>query len=85
MKETGVDLQDVNDVDALKVFANVYYPAMKIVFPYCCMTPKVIDGISTDEATLSIADIPMDICMDLFNQIMTNSGLSKAAEEEIKN
>ena len=85
MKASGVDLENINNIDALKVFSNVYYPAMKIVFPYCCITPKVVDGISKDEATLELTNMPMDVCMELFNQIMENSGLSKKAEEERKN
>lgn len=85
MKASGVDLENINNIDALKVFANVYYPAMKIVFPYCCITPKIVDGTSNEDGTLSLADIPMDVCMELFNQIMNESGLSKAKEEERKN
>ena len=85
MKETGIDIQNVNDIDALKVFSHVYYPAMKVVFPYCCIAPKIVDGPSKDDDTLSLADIPMDIAMDLFNQIMNASGLSKQAQAEIKN
>jgi len=69
----------------LKVFSNVYYPAMKIVFPYCCISPKVVDGISKEEGTLELKHIPMDVAMDLFNQIMNSSGLSKADIEERKN
>lgn len=85
MKETGIDIQNVNDIDALKVFSHVYYPAMKVVFPYCCIRPAIVDGVSKDDATLSLAEIPMDVCMDLFNQIMNASGLSKADTEERKN
>ncbi len=85
MKASGIDVENVSNIDALKVFSNVYYPAMKIVFPYCCITPKIIDGISKEEGTLSLTDVPMDVLMDLFNQIMENSGLSKKSEDERKN
>jgi len=85
MKSEGVDLDKLTSLDGLKVFANVYYPAIKVVFPYCCVAPKVIVGVSTDSATLSIADIPMDVCMDLFNELMKISGLSEKEVENRKN
>lgn len=85
MKSTGVDLKNISNLDGLKIFGDVYYPAMKIVFPYCCINPKVVDGPSTDQTTLSLTDIPMEVAMNLFNQIMTESGLSDEAEEERKN
>ena len=85
MKSGGIDLEKVSQLDGLKVFANVYYPAMKAVFPYCCITPKVTVGVSTDEGTLNIADVPMDVAMELFNEIMAVSGLSDKETENRKN
>ena len=86
MKEnTNTSVDNVNNIDALKVFANVYYPAMKVVLPYCCVSPAVVDGVSKDDSILSLTDIPMEVTMDLFNQIMATSGLTAEGEEERKN
>jgi len=85
MKSEGLDLEKLTQLDGLKVFADVYYPAMKVVFPYCCINPKVVDGVSTDPETLSLTDVPMDVLMDLFNEIMSISGLSDKEEQKRKN
>lgn len=86
MKSMSTDsISDPNDIDALKVFSNVYYPAMKVVFPYCSIEPKIVDGTSTDQESLSLKDIPIEVCMSLFKQIMDASGLSKEDEETRKN
>lgn len=84
MKVTGLDIENTSNIDALKVFSNVYYPAMKVVFPFCCLDPKVVDGISSDNSTLELVNMPMDVCMELFNKILAGSGLGDAEEEKRK-
>lgn len=84
MRSEGIDIEKIDDLNGLKLFANVYYPAMKVVFPYCCINPKVIDGVSTDKSTLSVKDIPMDVAMELYTRIMESSGLSDKGDAERK-
>ncbi len=85
MDGKGVDLNNLSTVDGLKIFSTMYYPAMKVVFPACCITPKVIDGETTDQTTLCLQDMPMEVCMELFQQIMEHSGLSDVEEVDRKN
>ena len=85
MKSKGIELDKTNLIDGLKVFAQVYYPAMKVVFPYCCLDPKIMEGVSTDSSTLDLNTVPMDILMELFNQLMAVSGLTDDKEKERKN
>ena len=85
MKPNDIDLKKITEIEGLKVFSNVYYPALKVVLPYCCIDPQMIDGVSTDEKTLSIQDVPMDVQMELFNKIMEVSGISDKAEDARKN
>ena len=85
MKASGIDIENANNLEALKVFGSVYYPAMKIVFPFCCLDPKITAGTSTDNKTLELANVPMDVCMDLFNQILSGSGMGDKAEKTRKN
>ncbi len=85
MNTNNVDTTKIDGLASLKVFSEVYYPAIKVVFPYCCISPKMIDGMSSDKSVISVADVPMDVCLDLFSQIMDISGLSSKAEEKQKN
>ncbi len=85
MDGKGIDLNKLSQIEGLKVFSSMYYPAMRVVFPACCITPKVIDGISTDNSVLCVKDMPMEICLELFQQIMEASGLSEKEEENRKN
>ncbi len=85
MEGKGVDLNNLSTIDGLKIFSTMYYPAMKVVFPACCITPKVVDGVTTDKAILCLQDMPMEVCMDLFQQIMESSGLSETEEINRKN
>ncbi len=84
MNTNNVNTNKIEGLASLKVFSEVYYPAIKVVFPYCCINPKVIDGKSSDKSVIDVTEMPMDICMDLFAQIMDISGLSAKADEEIK-
>jgi len=85
MKGEGINLDKLTSLDGLKVFSAMYYPAMKVIFPACCITPEVIDGVSTDKGKLCIQDMPMEVCMELFQQIMEASGLSEKEELDRKN
>lgn len=85
MHGEGIDLNKLTQIDGLKIFSSMYYPAMKVVFPACCVTPNIIDGESSDKSVLCIQDMPMEICMELFQQIMEVSGLSDKEEEDRKN
>ncbi len=85
MNGKGIDLNNLTSVDGLKIFSTMYYPAMKVVFPACCTSPKIIDGVSTDKSVLCIQDMPMEVCMELFQQIMEHSGLSEKEEVDRKN
>ncbi len=85
MNGKGIDLNNLTSLDGLKVFSMMYYPAMKVVFPECCIKPKVIDGETTDKAVLCIQNMPMEVCMELFQQIMEVSGLSDKEEKFRKN
>ncbi len=85
MNGKDINLDKLTSIDGLKIFSAMYYPAMKIVFPACCISPKVIDGITTDNSMLCIQDMPMEVCMELFQQIMENSGLSDKEEVDRKN
>lgn len=84
MKTGGIDLLNPKS-DGMKAFSSVYYPAIKVVLPECCIEPKIIDGVSTDAAVLSVKDIPPEVCMDILNAIMDISGLGPDSEKEIKN
>lgn len=85
MDGKGLDLEKISGVDGLKVFSTMYYPAMKVVFPYCCVSPKVIDGDATDPSIIPIKDLPFDVCLELFRHIMDVSGISEKAEKNRKN
>lgn len=85
MDGKGLDLNKLTQLEGLKVFSSMYYPAMKVIFPACCITPKVIDGESTDKSVLCVKEIPMEVCLELFQHIMEASGLSEKEEENRKN
>ncbi len=85
MNTSNVKPDNLDGLSSLKVFGEIYYPAIKVVFPYCCLNPKIINGVSSDPKVISIENVPMEICMDLFAQLMDASGLSGQAEEERKN
>lgn len=85
MKGEGINLDKLTSIDGLKVFSAMYYPAMKVIFPACCISPKIIDGVSSDKSVLCIQDMPMEVCMELFQQIMEASGLSEKEEISRKN
>ena len=68
-------------------FSNTIYPMIELVIPSCCIVPKVV----TDEAKKSttgvfIDDIPLDVLINLFNEILRVSGVEedKKQEEVIK-
>ena len=84
IKSLGVDLDNENPLDGFKLFSNVYYPALKVVFPYCCVSPKVNDGPSTEPGVLNLETIPIPTCMKLFHLIMGLSGVSEEKEKERK-
>ncbi len=85
MNTSNVKTENLEGLSALKVFGEIYYPAIKVVFPYCCVNPKIINGVSSDPKVISIDNVPMEICMDLFAQLMDASGLSEKADLERKN
>ena len=84
MKMEGVNLKTPSELENLKIFGQVYYPAMKEVLPYCCLDPKVISGDSTDKSEISVSNIPIAIGIELLMKLLEISGLSDDAEVERK-
>lgn len=90
MGQAMIDVGSINPdrtdgLASIATFGKMYYPMMKVIFPMCCVNPKVIDGVSTDKATISVKNMPMDVCTLLFLKILNISGLTQEADEERKN
>ena len=67
-------------IDTITSFGTTFYPMMKAVFPYCCVNPRITDGVSKD--SLNINDIPMTVCSEIFAKIMEISGFTAEIQEK---
>lgn len=86
IKISDVDFENSkNSLVGMKALSDMYYPAIRVVLPKCCVTPKVIDGVSTDKKVLPVNRIPLDVCIQLLDKILKMSGvLGKAIEDRKK-
>ncbi len=87
IKITDIDLGNAKDslLGGMKVISDLYWPALKVVLPKCCISPKVIDGESTDPKVISVNRLGLDVGIILLDKIMALSGLGEIPEEERKN
>ncbi len=87
IKIDNMDLKNANDslLGGMKVISDLYWPALKVVLPKCCISPKVIDGESTDPKVISVNRLGLDVGIILLDKIMALSGLGEIPEEERKN
>ncbi len=87
IKINDVDLKNASDslLGGMKVISDLYWPALKVVLPKCCISPKVIDGESTDPKVISVNRLGLDVGIILLDKIMALSGLGEIPEEERKN
>lgn len=82
----GLDLESIKGaLGGMKVISDLYWPALKVVLPKCCISPKVIDGESTDPKVISVNRLGLDVGIILLDKIMALSGLGEVAEEKRKN
>ena len=83
IKLNGIDFENNPDtLIGLKFISDVYYPALRVILPECCIMPKFIDGVSTDPNVISVDNLPMEIAVPLFDKLMMKSGLSPGNEAE---
>ncbi len=88
--QMSAKLKNMNDFDDdedqglrfLETFGEHYYPAMKIIFPKCCINPKV--SLTDRSDALQISRLPISVCSDLFLKILSMSGLTADSSKEIK-
>jgi hypothetical protein len=80
---------DMDSKDDLAIFAKKLYPMMEVVFPACCIVPKVSLEETKDEDTIWIEEIPMSVSSKLLEEILHISGLKEDKkgdkEESVKN
>ena len=69
----------------MKIISDLYWPALKVVLPKCCVSPKMIDGISTDPNVISVNRIKLEVGIELFDKILEISGLGTKNEKDRKN
>ena len=83
---------DAENMDAktYKTVKNQVLPMMKTFLPLCCVSPKITtdfddpDLKKPDGDTLHLSDIPIAMASNLFNEILTVSGLTKVSEDDRK-
>ena len=69
-------------------FSKVLYPMCEVLFPACCVKPKIVitreeESASEDpKNTICIDDIPPGLMVPLFEKIYENSGLTVPKEED---
>lgn len=85
MDGKDIDINNMKTMDGLKAFGSIYYPAMKVVFPKCCISPKVINGESTDKSVIQVSKMALDVAIPLLEEIMKISGLASKDDEDRKN
>ena len=74
-----------NSLVGMKIVSDLYWPALKIVLPKCCVNPRMIDGISTDPKVISVNQIKLEVGIALFDKILQVSGLGTDNDESRKN
>jgi hypothetical protein len=77
--------QEGGNMAGIKVISDMYYPAIKVVLPKCCISPRVIDGVSTDPKVIPVDRLDLAVEILLLDKIMAISGLDPAEEQERKN
>ncbi len=90
--EVKVDLDNPDDVspETIELVRENVLPLMKEFLPICCISPRVTldnndPGLANpDTNTLLLNDIPLNMASQIFNEILTISGLTKKAEEAKK-
>ncbi len=86
IKISNVNLDEVKgSLAGMKMISDLYWPALKVVLPKCCINPKFIDGVSTDPKVISVNRLKLEVGIELFDKILAASGLGKQAEQDRKN
>ena len=74
--------------DEAKAIKNSIFPIMRIILPACAVDPKVTvltdDPCLTDGTGIHMRDLPFNVVVGLFNEIIKLTGLSEGAEEARK-
>ena len=89
----GIDLQHpekLADGEQLKLASNVLIPMIKTFVPLCTVDPIITNDdkdirLKQDVNILHMRNLPINVAGQLFNEILSASGLGKTAEENRKN
>lgn len=85
IKLGNINLEDMKgSLAGMKLVSDLYWPALKVVLPICCISPRMIDGISTDKAVISVNRIKLEVGIELLDKIMAMSGLGEEKAENRK-
>ncbi len=79
-----LDPEHLSETQSKKMQDSIF-PIMKIVLPACAVSPKITVDESDPNIKAKIAihmrDLPFNVVLELFNQIMEISGLDERSEE----
>lgn len=65
-------------------FGEVIYPMCEVMFPVCCISPKISLKKSSEADTIWIEDLPIDLINSLFEKVYTMAGNTKEQEDAVK-
>jgi len=88
-----IDLNDpskLKDSEQLRLASNVLIPMIKTFVPLCTVEPIITNDdkdvrLKQDVNILHMRNLPINVASQLFNEILSASGLGKTAEENRKN
>ncbi len=87
----NVDPEKLDDKAKLKFANDVLFPMIKKLLPLCVINPTIVlddKDPRLDDSTsnvLSLNELPINLSSEVFNKILSVSGLTKKAEEDRKN
>ena len=90
---TGIDLTHPESLDSskqLKLASKVLIPMIKTFVPLCTVDPIITNDdqdprLKQEFNILHMRNLPINVAGQLFNEILSASGLGKKAEEDRKN
>ncbi len=86
-KEEDLDKTEFSANEAKQV-KNSIFPIMRIILPACSVSPKVTvnseDPCLKDDTGIHMRDLPFNVVVSLFNEIIKLTGLGEGMEETRK-
>jgi len=85
LKLGSIDIDKLKGtIGGMKIISDFYWPALRVVLPPCGVSPKFIDGVTVVPGEISVNRLPLDVGIELLEEIMATSGLGEKKSENRK-